>query len=225
MSMDQFFFYPLEQLPFFILTILIAFTVHEFAHAYFANKFGDPTAKMLGRMTLNPAVHFDFFGLLLLVIAGFGWARPIPVNRDNFDRRRMMSVVVSAAGPVSNLLLAVIGTIIYALLIQFGVMDSIENQRLVFAISTFFSIFNVTNFFLFFFNLVPLPPLDGYRIVEELVPTRIRIKLQSLEQWSILIFLIIVITPLNRWTITPLYELSMSWYTGIAQMVMTLFGG
>ncbi|OMC69029.1 site-2 protease family protein [Paenibacillus sp. FSL H7-0326] len=225
MSMDQFFFYPLEQLPFFILTILIAFTVHEFAHAYFANKFGDPTAKMLGRMTLNPAVHFDFFGLLLLVIAGFGWARPIPVNRDNFDRRRMMSVVVSAAGSVSNLLLAVVGTIIYALLIQFGVMDSIENQRVVFAISTFFSIFNVTNFFLFFFNLVPLPPLDGYRIVEELVPTRIRIKLQSLEQWSILIFLIIVITPLNRWTITPLYELSMSWYTGIAQMVMTLFGG
>ncbi|MCM3126185.1 MULTISPECIES: site-2 protease family protein [unclassified Paenibacillus] len=225
MSMDQFFFYPLDQLPFFILTILIAFTVHEFAHAYFANKFGDPTAKMLGRMTLNPAVHFDFFGLLLLVIAGFGWARPIPVNRDNFDRRRMMSVVVSAAGPVSNLVLALIGTITYAAMIQLGVMDSIENQRVVFAISTFFSIFNVTNFFLFFFNLVPLPPLDGYRIVEELVPTRIRIKLQSLEQWSILIFLIIVITPLNRWTITPLYELSMSWYIGIAQMVMTLLGG
>lgn len=225
MSMDQFFFYPLDQLPFFILTILIAFTVHEFAHAYFANKFGDPTAKMLGRMTLNPAVHFDFFGLLLLVIAGFGWARPIPVNRDNFDRRRMMSVVVSAAGPVSNLVLALIGTITYAAMIQLGVMDSIENQRVVFAISTFFSIFNVTNFFLFFFNLVPLPPLDGYRIVEELVPTRIRIKLQSLEQWSILIFLIIVITPLNRWTITPLYELSMSWYRGIAQMVMTLLGG
>lgn len=225
MSMDQFFFYPLDQLPFFILTILIAFTVHEFSHAYFANKFGDPTAKMLGRMTLNPAVHFDLFGLLLLVIAGFGWARPIPVNRDNFDRRRMMSVVVSAAGPVSNLVLALIGTITYAAMIQLGVMDSIENQRVVFAISTFFSIFNVTNFFLFFFNLVPLPPLDGYRIVEELVPTRIRIKLQSLEQWSIFIFLIIVITPLNRWTITPLYELSMSWYTGIAQMVMTLLGG
>ncbi|MCM3784497.1 site-2 protease family protein [Neobacillus mesonae] len=225
MSMDRFFFYPLEQLPFFILTILIAFTVHEFSHAYFANKFGDPTARMLGRMTLNPAVHFDFFGLILLVIAGFGWARPIPVNRDNFERRRMMSVVVSAAGPVSNLVLALIGTIIYAVMIQLGVMESIENQRVVFAISTFFSIFNITNFFLFFFNLVPLPPLDGYRIVEEIVPTRIRIKLQSLEQWSILIFLIIVITPLNRWTITPLYELSMSWYTGIAQMVMTLLGG
>lgn len=223
--LNQFFFYDLNQLPFFVLTILIAFTVHEFSHAYFANKFGDPTARLLGRMTLNPAVHFDLFGLLLLVIAGFGWARPIPVNRDNFEKRRMMSVVVSAAGPVSNLLLAVFGTIVYALLIQFGVMDSIENQRIVFAISTFFSIFNVTNFFLFFFNLLPLPPLDGYRIVEELVSPAVRIRLHKLEQWSILIFLILVITPLSQFIISPLYVLAMNWYVGIAQMIMTLFGG
>ncbi|WP_211745504.1 site-2 protease family protein [Paenibacillus sp. Marseille-Q4541] len=223
--LDQFFFYDLTRLPFFILTILIAFTVHEFAHAYFANKFGDPTAKMLGRMTLNPAVHFDFFGLLLLVIAGFGWARPIPVNRDNFEKRRMMSVVVSAAGPISNLLLAVLGTIFYALFVQFGFMESIENKGIVFAISTFFSIFNVTNFFLFFFNLVPLPPLDGYRILEELVSPSARMSLQKLEQWSMLIFLILVITPLSRYTITPLYELATSWYVGIAQMIMSLFAG
>ncbi|WP_454192141.1 site-2 protease family protein [Paenibacillus sp. Marseille-Q7038] len=221
--LNQFFFYDLDRLPFFILTIIIAFTVHEFSHAYFANKFGDPTARLLGRMTLNPAVHFDLFGLLLLVIAGFGWARPIPVNRDNFEKRRMMSVVVSAAGPLSNLLLAVLGTITYALLVQLGVMESIENQRIVFAISTFFSIFNVTNFFLFFFNLIPLPPLDGYRIVEELVSPSARMKLHKLEQWSMLIFLILVITPLSRYTITPLYELSMSWYVGIAQMIMTIF--
>lgn len=221
--LNQFFFYDLDRLPFFILTIIIAFTVHEFSHAYFANKFGDPTARLLGRMTLNPAVHFDLFGLLLLVIAGFGWARPIPVNRDNFEKRRMMSVVVSAAGPLSNLLLAVLGTITYALLVQFGVMESIENQRIVFAISTFFSIFNVTNFFLFFFNLIPLPPLDGYRIVEELVSPSARMSLHKLEQWSMLIFLILVITPLSRYTITPLYELSTSWYVGIARMIMTIF--
>ncbi|MEF3354296.1 site-2 protease family protein [Paenibacillus sp. GYB006] len=221
--LNQFFFYDLDRLPFFILTIIIAFTVHEFSHAYFANKFGDLTARLLGRMTLNPAVHFDLFGLLLLVIAGFGWARPIPVNRDNFEKRRMMSVVVSAAGPLSNLLLAVLGTITYALLVQFGVMESIENQRIVFAISTFFSIFNVTNFFLFFFNLIPLPPLDGYRIVEELVSPSARMSLHKLEQWSMLIFLILVITPLSRYTITPLYELSMSWYVGIAHMIMTIF--
>lgn len=87
----------LDQLPFLLITILIAFTVHEFSHAYFANKFGDPTARLLGRMTLNPAVHFDFFGILLLLVAGFGWARPVPVNRDNFSRPRLMGVIVSAA--------------------------------------------------------------------------------------------------------------------------------
>ncbi|GJM79554.1 hypothetical protein HMSSN139_20500 [Paenibacillus sp. HMSSN-139] len=97
--------YPLDQLPFYLITLVIAFTLHEFSHAYFANKFGDPTAKLLGRVTLNPAVHFDLLGIILLMIAGFGWARPVPVNRDNFSKPRLMGVIVSAAGPLSNLLL------------------------------------------------------------------------------------------------------------------------
>ena len=104
---------PIEQLPFYLTTLVIAFTVHEFSHAYFANKFGDPTAKLLGRVTLNPTVHFDLLGIILLLIAGFGWARPVPVNRDNFSRPRLMGVIVSAAGPLSNLLLGVLGTLIY----------------------------------------------------------------------------------------------------------------
>lgn len=93
---------PLEQLPFYLIVLVIAFTVHEFSHAYFAYKFGDPTAKLMGRVTLNPAVHFDLLGIILLLIAGFGWARPVPVNRDNFKSPRLMGVVVSAAGPLSN---------------------------------------------------------------------------------------------------------------------------
>lgn len=119
----------LDQLPFLLITILIAFTVHEFSHAYFANKFGDPTARLLGRMTLNPAVHFDFFGILLLLVAGFGWARPVPVNRDNFSRPRLMGVIVSAVGPISNLLLGIIGAIIYGALAATGVLDNISNDR------------------------------------------------------------------------------------------------
>lgn len=138
MDLNSFFRYPLDQLPFFLLTILIAFTVHEFSHAYFANKFGDPTAKLLGRVTLNPVVHFDLFGVLLLIIAGFGWARPVPVNRANFDKPRLMGVIVSAVGPLSNLLLAIIGTIIYASLVGSGALGGIENERLLTAISMFF---------------------------------------------------------------------------------------
>lgn len=128
---------PLDQLPFYLITLVIAFMIHEFSHAYFANKFGDPTAKLLGRVTLNPAVHFDLFGIILLLIAGFGWARPVPVNRDNFSRPRLMGVVVSAAGPLSNLLLGVVGTVVYVMLGHFGVLESITNERLLQAVLIF----------------------------------------------------------------------------------------
>ncbi|MEC0369878.1 site-2 protease family protein [Paenibacillus chibensis] len=200
---------PLDQLPFYLLVLIIAFTVHEFSHAYFANKFGDPTAKLLGRVTLNPAVHFDLIGIILLLIAGFGWARPVPVNRDNFKNPRLMGVVVSAAGPLSNFFLAVIGTFIFSVLMSTGVLASISNEKLLQAILMFFRLFGMMNFFLFLFNLIPLPPLDGYRIVEDLVPHRVRGKLQQIEQWSLFIFLLILFIPtLQNYTIRPLYILA-----------------
>ncbi|KQY87391.1 zinc metalloprotease [Paenibacillus sp. Root52] len=222
--LNSLFRYPLDQLPFFLLTILIAFTVHEFAHAYFANKFGDPTAKLLGRVTLNPVVHFDLLGVLMLLIAGFGWARPVPVNRANFDKPRRMSLIVSLAGPLSNLLLAIIGTIVFATLVGTGVMHNIENERLYTAIATFFFMFNLTNFFLFLFNLIPLPPLDGYRVLEELLPPSISRKLQGVEQWSIFIFLLILIVPpLRDVTINPLYMLAYSMYDDFGNLIKGLF--
>ena len=101
--------YPIEQLPFVVITLLIAFTVHEFAHAYTAYKFGDPTAKDQGRLTLNPIQHLDPLGTILILIAGFGWARPVPVNRRHFKNPRAAGVLVSLMGPVSNLLMAFIG--------------------------------------------------------------------------------------------------------------------
>lgn len=211
---------PLNQLPFFLTALIIAFTVHEFAHAYFANKFGDPTAKLLGRVTLNPTVHFDFLGILMLLIAGFGWARPVPVNRDNFSRPRLMGIIVSAAGPISNLLLGILGTLIYAMLYHFGVMDSLwtgsEPSKLAQAISSFFYYFNLMNFFLFLFNLIPLPPLDGYRIIEDLAPRSVLGKLQQFERWAIFIFLLILFVPvLQDYTITPLYSAASSIYLGL----------
>lgn len=212
---------PLEQLPFYLVVLVIAFTVHEFSHAYFAYKFGDPTAKLLGRVTLNPAVHFDLLGIILLLIAGFGWARPVPVNRDNFKSPRLMGVVVSAAGPLSNFFLAVVGTFIYSLLISTGVLASISNEKLLEAIMMFFQLFGLMNFFLFLFNLIPLPPLDGYRIVEDLVPRRVRGKLQQVEQWSVFIFLLILFIPvLQSYTIKPLYTLAYNLYYHFMQVFL-----
>ncbi|WP_044479340.1 site-2 protease family protein [Paenibacillus antibioticophila] len=205
--LNKLLYVPISELPFYLVTLLIAFTVHEFSHAYFAYRFGDPTAKMLGRVTLNPTVHFDFFGIVLLLIAGFGWARPVPVNRDNFDKPRLMGIIVSVAGPLSNLLLAVLGSVIYAALLQSGVVSPfMVEDKLQQAIHIFFSTFIVMNFFLCLFNLIPLPPLDGYRIVEDLVPRRMLGILHRFEQWSILVFLIILVVPTFRlYTIVPLY--------------------
>lgn len=215
---------PLDQLPFVLVTILVAFTVHEFSHAYFANKFGDPTARLLGRMTLNPAVHFDFFGIILLLIAGFGWARPVPVNRDNFSRPRLMGIIVSAAGPISNLLLAILGCLVYGLLLGIGVVNAVPSGKGQEAIHLFFSVFSYWNFFLFLFNLIPLPPLDGYRIVEDLAPRSVRGRLQRFEQWAMFLFLLIVFIPaLRAYTITPLNVWAINMYLDFLNFFYNLF--
>ncbi|MDM5276435.1 site-2 protease family protein [Paenibacillus silvae] len=222
--LERFIRLPLDQLPFFLVTILIAFTVHEFSHAYFANKFGDPTAKLLGRVTLNPVVHFDLLGVMLLVIAGFGWARPVPVNRANFEKPRLMGAIVSVVGPLSNLLLAIIGAIIYGMLFGSGVLGNIGNERVVTALMIFLPMFSVTNFFLFMFNLIPLPPLDGYRILEDVLPPSISRKLQGVEQWSIFVFLLIlVIPPLQAVTIQPLYLFATDMYRDVVGLIIELY--
>ncbi|MFB5677252.1 site-2 protease family protein [Paenibacillus terreus] len=222
--LNNFFRFSLDELPFVLLTLIIAFTVHEFAHAYFANKFGDPTAKLLGRVTLNPAVHLDVLGTLLLLIAGFGWAKPVPVNRDNFSRPRLMGVIVSAAGPLSNLLLAFLSTIIYFAIVHWGMSGLDANPRVFDAVRIFFNYMISLNVLLFLFNLIPLPPLDGYRILEDIAPAPLRRKLQQFEQWSIFIFLLIlVLPPVRAVTITPLYGLVNTITQGFASFAMLIF--
>lgn len=207
-TLQRFIAVPLETLPFLLLVLMIAFTVHEYAHAFFAWKFGDPTAKMLGRVTLNPAKHLDVFGMLLFVIAGFGWAKPVPVNRANFKNQRMMSIVVSAAGPLSNLVLAFIGAVLIRLSIDMEWIPLFEASRGQEALYLFLQYFITYNIVLFLFNLIPLPPLDGYRIIEDLAPRRIQAKLMQFEQYSIFIFLLIVfIPPLRDQTIGRLFSL------------------
>lgn len=117
--MDRFLAFSLQELPFVVITLIVAFTFHEFAHAYVAHKFGDDTAKNQGRLTLNPVHHLDPIGTILLLIAGFGWARPVPVDRRNFQNPRLAGILVSLAGPLSNFLIAAIAYgILFFLLVQ-----------------------------------------------------------------------------------------------------------
>lgn len=199
----HFFPFDPDKLPFVIIVIVIAFTVHEFAHAYTAYKFGDKTAYNEGRVTLNPIVHLDFFGTLLILIAGFGWAKPVPVNPSRFKYRRLMGIIVSLAGPVSNLLLGILGLFIVQLLNSTHVLSG-TSVGVISAIGIFLNYFVYYNILLFLFNLIPLPPLDGYRIVADLLPLRIRYQLDQYAQWGVYIFLLLVfIPPLRAATIGP----------------------
>jgi len=205
---SNFLWYPIEDLPFIFIVIMIAFTVHEFAHAYSAYKFGDRTAYDAGRVTLNPRVHLDIFGMILLLIAGFGWARPVPVNRGKFKYPRLMGIVVSAVGPLSNLLIAAIGILALYVMNQTGLMDvgSIGVHR---AIIHFLYYLITINLMLFIFNLIPVPPLDGYRIIQDLVPLKVRFKMDQNVHWGMFLFLLIIFIPqLRAVTITPLFSLS-----------------
>ncbi|MED4071474.1 site-2 protease family protein [Priestia endophytica] len=215
--MEQFLAFPLQQMPFVVITLIIAFTIHEFSHAFVANLFGDPTAKNEGRLTLSPISHLDPLGTLLLIIAGFGWARPVPVNPRNFKRPRLAGVLVSIAGPLSNLILAFIGTLCFYVLIYAQVAPN--NVYLY----QFFNLFIMINILLFIFNLLPFPPLDGYRILEDLAPTNIRIKMKQYESYGILLFLIIVITPLDQYVISPIYNQGIPSVMGLFERILGPF--
>lgn len=197
--------FPLEELPFFILVMLVAFTVHEFAHAWTAWKFGDDTAYREGRVSLNPMVHLNWIGFLFLLLAGFGWAKPVPVRRSNFRRPRLMSILVTAAGPASNFLLAFLGVLVIYILQAADVQMS---QAALTTFNTFMKYWLQINMVLMIFNLIPLPPLDGYRIAEEFMPLRLRLQMMKYEQWSFFIFLLLVfLPPLRQVTIDPLFSL------------------
>ena len=206
---SSFLAYPLEQIPYVAITLIIAFSVHEFSHAFTAWKFGDDTAKNQGRLTLNPMSHLDPIGTILIFIAGFGWARPVPVNRFFFKKPRLAGISVSFAGPLSNLIMACLGFIIWYGLVATGVSASLPS-----AVPDFLDIFIGLNAVLFVFNLLPLPPLDGYRIVEDLMPIDVRAKMTQFEQYGTLIFLILVITPLDRYTIQPIFNTVLPWLVG-----------
>ncbi|MBT2614960.1 MULTISPECIES: site-2 protease family protein [unclassified Bacillus (in: firmicutes)] len=216
-QIEPFLAYSLEELPYVIVSLLIAFTVHEFSHAYVAYKFGDPTAKNEGRVTLNPISHLDPIGTLLILIAGFGWARPVPVNRFHFKNPKLAGVLVSFAGPFSNLLVAILGYLIF-----YGLLAAGVGPELPFFVEPFLNILINLNVLLFVFNLLPLPPLDGYRIVQDLVSVDLRAKMTQYEQYGSLIFLILIITPLSQYTISPILDTGTKFVGEILSQIFSL---
>jgi Zn-dependent protease len=204
--METLFSFPsLNILLYRLIALVIGFTVHEFAHAYTAWRFGDPTAKNEGRLTLNPLVHLDPIGTLLVFIVGFGWAKPTPVNPFHFRNRRGASVLVTAAGPLSNLIVAFLFMLFWFTFNFFGLFDAVPDQTFAF-LQNMFNYLIYFNILLFVFNLIPLPPLDGYRIIKDLVPAETRVKMTQYEYIGPVIFLILSVTPLGNLVLGPLFN-------------------
>ena len=156
---------------------LIALSVHEYAHGYVAYRLGDPTAKALGRLTLNPLRHLDPVGTLFMVLFRFGWARPVPINARYFKDPRKGMAMTAAAGPASNFLMAILAAVLYKLTALLGnaVLAAHQSDIVFFFFSylvLFFWIFHIMNLGLGVFNLIPLPPLDGSRIFYIFLPSR-----------------------------------------------------
>jgi Zn-dependent protease len=162
---------PVSTIVILLPMLLFSLVIHEFAHARTAWNFGDPTAKAMGRMTLNPLAHIDPIGALALLFAGFGWAKPVPVNPFNLHPRRLGDIAVSLAGPASNLMLAVLSLLLLRGWIALGNHVSI-GEHVFDAVDKALFFLAIINVGLFAFNLIPLFPLDGHHILRELLPAK-----------------------------------------------------
>jgi len=203
------------------IPILFAIVLHEVAHGYVAFKLGDPTAKMLGRLTLNPIPHIDLFGTVLMPILLYiftngqfviGYAKPVPINTSNFRNPKRDMAISAASGPVTNILLAALSFIIlkYVLLPASGIASSgffgtiIEPLALIFTASVTINVIFAT------FNMLPIPPLDGGRVLMGFLPYRQAVALSKIEPYGFFIVIIFVATGISSYIILPVARFILS---------------
>ena len=186
--------------------ILISLTFHEVAHGYVSYKFGDPTAYNLGRLTLNPIKHLDPLGALSMLLFGIGWAKPVPVNARYYKKPKWGMALTALAGPLSNVLLAFVGTVVYVCLWNSGFFGlAIRSEflyNLLWMLNTFLSLFITMNAYLAIFNLIPIPPFDGSRIAFVFLPDKVYFGIMRYERIIMLAVMLLLFTgflsgPLN----------------------------
>ena len=204
----------LYTLPAFVMAI----SFHEFAHAWVADKLGDHTARFAGRMTLDPRSHFDVFGFLLFIFAGFGWAKGVPYNSNNFNcNKRLGTILVSIAGVTANLLLAFISAVIYYGLLIFDLSLAIG------PIGNLIEKIFIYNIVFMVFNLLPIPPLDGSKIVAALIPGDFEEVLNAVNPYGMFILIGLIYLGWIDKVMPRLIDGAVNGVSGIVEFLLSLF--
>lgn len=182
---------------FWLVALIIAITIHEFAHAYAADRLGDPTPRLQGRLTLNPLAHLDPLGTLMLLLVRFGWGKPVQFDPFNLRHPRRDSAIISLAGPVSNFLLAGLCAVLLNLLVdaRLTLLSSSVLGAMAYVLSVLLQPVIVLNVVLGVFNLIPIHPLDGFKIVEGILPAEYAKQWRELESYG-MIFLLFLVFPI-----------------------------
>ncbi len=212
-----------------VMVILLILPLHEFAHAFVAKKCGDYTAESSGRLTFNPFAHVDPFGAVLLLLTGYGWAKPVPINPNAMRNPRNGIIWTSLAGPFSNLLVAFLGVVILRVL--WGIPIAADNMTLYNTLSSLSLIlfyFVSVNIGLAIFNLIPIPPLDGSKVLIQFLPTRAVIWIQRNQMIISIIFMVLIISPALdvplAWCSSSIYKLFI-FGTNWVEMIMDAIVG
>ena len=193
--------------------LLLALVLHEYAHARVAVAMGDFTPKLTGRLTLNPMAHIDPIGLLMLLVCRFGWAKPVMVNPRNFKDMKKGNILVALAGPAANFLTAFVTLFIMMMLFKMGMLNTV-------GIKTVLSMIVLFNINFGIFNLIPLPPLDGSKILLEFLPGELAYKYMGIERYSFIILIILIMTPVLSSILVPFSSLILHIFETILSVIL-----
>jgi Zn-dependent protease len=187
--------------------LLFCLSVHEFAHAYTAYKLGDRTQKAMGRLTLNPFSHIDIAGFICIALFGFGWGKPVMIDDRNFKNKAAGNALTAFAGPCSNIIMAILFTIILKILLITGVILPTINSVVGSIILNMLILTIQFNVVFAIFNLIPIPPFDGSRILYFFLPAKGREYMYKIEQYSFIIVLVILVTGIGSKLVSPIVNL------------------
>ncbi len=175
-----------------LLSVLFAISIHEFGHAFVAHLNGDDTAKNEGRMTINPINHIDPFGMVMMFLVHFGWAKPVPINPNNFRNEKVGNITVSFAGIFFNL----VSALIFSFVAKYATLLSIKTVA--------FSLI-VYNVGFAAFNILPIPPLDGWNIIATFLPREAVYKMYSFSRYTTVLFIVLIMTNVFNYILNPIY--------------------